>query len=47
MYAAIVLGAGAVPWLTASGLGARLVDQDGAIHTVGSWPAQPVLAEVA
>lgn len=36
--AAIVRGARAVPWLTALGLPARLVGEDGRVVTVGSWP---------
>jgi thiamine biosynthesis lipoprotein len=37
--AAIVLGSRAVGWLMAAGVAARLVDQAGAVTTVGDWPA--------
>lgn len=37
--AAIVLGEAAVPWLSERGVDARLVDRDGLVHRVGSWPA--------
>jgi thiamine biosynthesis lipoprotein len=36
--ASIVLGAAAPGWLTARGLPARLVTDDGAVHTVAGWP---------
>jgi thiamine biosynthesis lipoprotein len=36
--AAIVLGAGAVSWLEAHGLPARLVDAGGEVSFVGGWP---------
>ncbi len=36
--AAVVLGEGAVPWLTERGLSARLVDRDGRVTRVGDWP---------
>ncbi|MDP9117285.1 MAG: FAD:protein FMN transferase [Actinomycetota bacterium] len=36
--AAIVMGAGAVKWLEARGLAARLVSRDGLVRTVGDWP---------
>jgi thiamine biosynthesis lipoprotein ApbE len=36
--AAIVKGDGAVAWLLAQGLAARLVDRAGAVHRVGGWP---------
>ena len=35
--AAIVLGAGAVPWLERAGLPARLVALDGGVTTLGGW----------
>lgn len=44
--AAIVMGAVAVPWLTAAGLPARLVATDGGISRVAQWPAAAV-AEAA
>ncbi len=37
--AAIVLGSRAVGWLIAGGYAARLVDRQGAVTTVGDWPA--------
>jgi thiamine biosynthesis lipoprotein len=37
--AAIVMGAGAVTWLEANRLPARLVDRDGSIHRVSGWPS--------
>lgn len=40
--AAIVLGAQAPDWLTERGLPSRLVDLDGAVRTVGGWPADLV-----
>jgi thiamine biosynthesis lipoprotein ApbE len=36
--AAIVLGAGAVPWLAGAHLPARLVDRRGHVHRAGGWP---------
>ena len=36
--AAIVLGEAALGWLTERHLAARLVDQDGAVHTTPGWP---------
>lgn len=36
--AALVKGATAEPWLRASGLPARLVHRDGAVHVLGGWP---------
>jgi thiamine biosynthesis lipoprotein len=36
--AAIVLGAGAADWLAEQQVAARLVDQAGAVTTVGGWP---------
>jgi FAD:protein FMN transferase len=36
--AAIVRGAGAVDWLRAAGLPARLVNHDGGIVRVAGWP---------
>jgi len=36
--AAVVLGDGALPWLAARGLAARLVDRQGRVTTVGGWP---------
>jgi thiamine biosynthesis lipoprotein len=39
--AAIVLGADAPAWLAANGVTARLVGADGAVRTVGAWPAAP------
>jgi thiamine biosynthesis lipoprotein len=36
--AAIVMSAGAIPWLNANHLSARLVDRDGAVHRIGGWP---------
>ena len=38
--AAIVMGAAAVPWLTAAALPARLVTVDGAVSRVAAWPAE-------
>jgi thiamine biosynthesis lipoprotein len=38
--AAIVLGDGALAWLAARGVSARLVASDGTVHTVGEWPAE-------
>ena len=37
--ASIVLGAGAIAWLEAAGLPARLVARDGAVVRLGGWPA--------
>jgi len=37
--AAIIRGRQALPWLAALDLPARLVGQDGNVHTVNSWPA--------
>jgi thiamine biosynthesis lipoprotein len=37
--AAIVRGADAIDWLTARGLAARLVAQDGSVVTTSGWPA--------
>jgi FAD:protein FMN transferase len=39
--AAIIRGAGAVPWLRDAGLPARLVRQDGAVETTAGWPDDP------
>jgi thiamine biosynthesis lipoprotein ApbE len=36
--AAIVRGESAIDWLMASGLPARLVENDGTIHYIGRWP---------
>jgi len=36
--AAIVAGAGAVDWLAAAGVPARLVSHDGDVHYAGGWP---------
>ena len=38
--AAIVEGDGAIAWLAARGLHARLVDDAGAVSRVGAWPAE-------
>ena len=38
--AAIILGAGAVEWLDAHHLAARLVGEDGALAYIGGWPEQ-------
>jgi len=38
--ASIVLGRRAPGWLTGLGLPARLVADDGAVTTVGGWPAE-------
>ena len=38
--AAIVLGAGAIEWLQARGLPARLVAHDGSVHHIAGWPAE-------
>jgi thiamine biosynthesis lipoprotein len=38
--AAIVLGRAAPAWLSERGLAARLVSLDGAIETLGGWPAE-------
>ncbi len=43
---AIVMGDSALDWLETRGLAARLVAQDGTIHTTASWPAARTL-EVA
>jgi thiamine biosynthesis lipoprotein ApbE len=40
--AAIVRGEGALAWLSRMGLPARLIARDGAVRTVGGWPAEPV-----
>lgn len=37
--AALILGQDAPEWLAAHGVDARLVDQTGQVHRVGSWPA--------
>jgi thiamine biosynthesis lipoprotein len=37
--AAIVRGRQALPWLAGLRLPARLVAQDGAVHTLNAWPA--------
>jgi thiamine biosynthesis lipoprotein len=37
--AAIVIGTGAVAWLEANRLAARLVDRAGSVHRVSGWPA--------
>ena len=42
--AAIVLGEGAPAWLDARGLPARLVEHDGRVTAVGSWPQERVAA---
>ena len=44
--AAIVRGRSAPSWLHALGLPARLVRQDGVVHTVGGWPAEASSAPV-
>ncbi len=44
--AAIVLGDGAVHWLEARGLAARLVARDGSVHATADWPAARITAEV-
>ena len=36
---AIVLGAGAIDWLTDARVAARLVDREGAVVTTGGWPS--------
>ena len=38
--AAIVMGDGAIPWLAAHNLPARLVDRHGGVHRVSGWPAR-------
>jgi FAD:protein FMN transferase len=38
--AAVVRGRAAQPWLASRGVAARLVDQDGCVHTVGGWPSE-------
>jgi thiamine biosynthesis lipoprotein len=38
--AAVIMGAGALDWLEAQGLPARLVDPAGRVVTVGGWPAE-------
>jgi thiamine biosynthesis lipoprotein len=38
--AAVIRGRQALPWLTGLGLPARLVAQDGAVHTVNAWPEE-------
>jgi len=45
--AALVLGPDALRWLAAHGVAARLVDADGSILTVGSWPAENSIAKEA
>jgi thiamine biosynthesis lipoprotein ApbE len=40
--AAIVMGDWAIPWLTANGLPARLVDHQGTVHRVSGWPESDV-----
>ena len=45
--AAIVLGEGALRWLTDRGLDARLVAADGSITTIGGWPAARIMREMA
>jgi thiamine biosynthesis lipoprotein len=46
--AAIVLGSRAVGWLIANGVAARLIDNLGAVTTVGDWPAEaPILGRAA
>jgi thiamine biosynthesis lipoprotein len=42
--AAIVKGVGAPTWLEAMGLEARLVDRQGRVRRVGSWPVPGVPA---
>jgi FAD:protein FMN transferase len=42
--AAIVLGEDAMPWLRAHGYAARLVAQDGTVHTTAGWPRMQVVA---
>jgi thiamine biosynthesis lipoprotein ApbE len=42
--AAVVLGAAAIPWLAERRLDARLVGIDGAVATVGGWPAETAAA---
>ena len=37
--AAIVMGEGAIRWLAANKLPARLVDRDGIVHRLAGWPA--------
>jgi thiamine biosynthesis lipoprotein len=39
--AAIVMGRGAISWLEASRLPARLVDLAGGVHRVAGWPERP------
>jgi thiamine biosynthesis lipoprotein len=43
--ASVVLGATATGWLTERGLPARLVTNDGEVHTVAGWPTTE-LAEI-
>lgn len=38
--AAVVRGWRALEWIAALGMTARLVDRDGVVHTVGSWPSE-------
>jgi FAD:protein FMN transferase len=38
--AALVHGHAALAWLRAEGVAARLVTADGAVHTLGGWPAE-------
>jgi thiamine biosynthesis lipoprotein len=38
--AAVIRGRQALPWLAGLGLPARLVAQDGAVHTVNAWPEE-------
>jgi thiamine biosynthesis lipoprotein ApbE len=40
--AAIIRGRRAPGWLAGLGLPARLVEEDGTVHTVGGWPAEPL-----
>ena len=39
--AAVVLGVDAVAWLSARGVAARLVADDGTVHATGAWPVEP------
>ena len=43
--AAIIRGRQALPWLAGLRLPARLVAQDGTVHTLNAWPADNALTE--
>jgi thiamine biosynthesis lipoprotein len=45
--AAIVMGDAGLAWLENRGLAARLIDNDGAVHTTAGWPAMRTLEMAA